>query len=248
MPVAASDIVAYGAATRVNDNTTADPGGAIDTTCRYVFTDISATDTLEVVSSDADDTTQDLTVYGRNAAGELVSETQTLNGTTQVNFATSFERILKAILDGAAEGTVTLRKASDNVTIMAFEPGLLEIRRPFYNASADAAGGSERKFYEKIFFKNNHGTLSLTSAVISENADPSGKLAFAVEAALNGSTTVANRLTAPALTFNSNAKNVANSQNLTAGAAQAVWLELTLAAGDAAADTSVTMRVAGNTV
>ena len=49
-------------------------------------------------------------------------------------------------------------------------------------------------------------------------------------------------------TFNGSDKNVANSQNHSAGAGQGVWLELTLAAGAAAAKTSYTLRETGETV
>jgi len=122
------------------------------------------------------------------------------------------------------------------------------VRRPFYNVAADVAGGSGRNFYEKVFVKNNHATLSLTAAQIAEQADPSGKVSFALEASLDGDDTTSNRVTAPGgYTFNSSTKNVANSQSLSAGAAQGMWLNLSLAAGDAATKTTWTPRVTGTT-
>lgn len=253
MSIVASDIVAYGSAVMPDDDATLNIGGAIDATTRVVFTDIVATDQVEILSDNAGDTTQTVTIYGRNAAGELVSEAETLNGVTPVTTDTVFERILKITLSASATGTVTVRDQDTDAAIATIESGVTEIRRPFYAAAAEAAGGSARDYYEKIFIKNNHGTLTLTSAVISEQADPSGKITFALESSLNGSDTngaANNRQTVGDLsgyTFDSAAKNVANSQNLTAGSAQGVWLKLSLAAGDAAQNTSYTLRASGNT-
>lgn len=254
MPIVASDLVVYGSATMPNDDSTLNIGGAINTATRIVFTDIVATDQIEVISDNAGDTTQTCTIYGRNAAGELVSEGQTLNGITQVTFTTTFERVLRVTLSASATGTVTVRDQDTDTTIMSIESGVTEIRRPFYDAAADASGGSARDYYEKVFVKNNHGTLTLTSSTIAEQADPSGKVTFALEASLNGTDTNGagnNRQTVGNLsgyTFDSTTKNVANSQNLTAGAAQGVWLKLSLAAGDAANNTTYTLRCSGNTV
>lgn len=137
---------------------------------------------------------------------------------------------------------------------MTFEKSLgsaeiTEVRRPFYNVSADVGGGSTRKFYEKVFLKNIHATLSLTAATIAELSDPSGKVAFGLPSTLDDTGTSTTRIVAPAaITFDSSTKNVANSQNHTAGAGQGIWLELTLAAGDAAQKTTYTLRESGTTV
>ena len=85
-----------------------------------------------------------------------------------------------------------------------------------------------------------------------EQADPSGKVAFALESTLNGSDDNGvgnNRLVAPSgYTFDSAAKNVANSQNHSAQAGQGVWLELSLTAGDTAVKSNVVLRESGQTV
>ena len=253
MPIVAADIVAYGSASMPDDDTPVDIGGAIDTTIRMVFTDIASTDEIEILSDNAADTTETITVHGRNAAGELVNDVATLNGVAVVLIAgTAFERVLKIIKSSATVGTVTVRDQDTDTEIAAMEPAVLEIRRPFYDAAADASGGATREYHDKIFFKNNHGTLTLTSAQILEQADPQTVVAFDLESTLDGTDTNGggnNRLVAPGgYTFDSTAKNVANSQNLTAAAAQGCWLELTLTAGLGAQNTSVTMRVSGNTV
>jgi len=126
---------------------------------------------------------------------------------------------------------------------------VLEIKRVFFDVSADAAGGSARDFYTKIAVKNNHATLALISGQIAEGADPTGKIDFALPATLGDSGTSSNRITPPAaLTFNSATKAIANSGNLTPGAYQGMWLHLALAAGDAAIDSTYTPRVTGSSV
>lgn len=248
MSIQASDIKAYGSAVMPDDDSVNNIGGAIDTSKKVEFTDIAPAGTVEMSSDNAGDTTQSVTVYGRNNAGELVNEAKTLNGTTWVAFTTTFERILKVVMSAAATGTVTIRETGPGDDLVTMEPGITEVRRPFYNASAPASG--TRKYYEKIFFKNDHATLTLTSAVIKENADPSGKIAFALETSLDGTDTNGggnNRQVAPSgYTFDSADKNVANSQNHSAGSAQGVWMELSLAAGDPAQNTTYTLREEGN--
>ena len=122
---------------------------------------------------------------------------------------------------------------------------IITTRRVFFGVAADVAGGSARNFYNKIFIRNNHGSLTLTGAQLAET-DPSGKLTFGLAGTLNDTATTTNRITAPGgITFNSSIKNVANSQNHTSAASQGVWLNLTLAAGDAAQDTTYTLTETG---
>jgi len=253
MSIVETDLELYGSTTMPDDDTTTEIGGAIDTTCRVSFAEIVAADQIEAVSSHAADTTQTLTIYGTTAAGVVTSEAQTLNGTTVVTFATTFVRVLKAVLSGTTTGTITVRDQDSDTEIMSLEPGLLKIRRPFYLAAADVAGGSARDYFEKVFFKNKHGTLTLSGASVSESSDPSAKISFAVAATLDDSGTNGvgnNRLTVgdlSGLTFDSAAKDVANSGNLTAGSAQGIWLKLSLPAGTVAADTTYTLLLSGST-
>jgi hypothetical protein len=252
MPIVAADIVAYGSNSMPDDDTPTGIGGVIKLTTRVVFTDIIATDQVEILSSSASDTDQTFTIYGRNAAGELVSDTGSINGTTVVTVTTAFERVMKMTITGgsAMVGILTVRDQDTDAEIGTFEVGLTEIRRPFYDASADASGGSTREYYEKVFFKNNHGTLTLTSAEILEQADPQTVVSFDVEDAVDDSDTngAGNRQThTGGYTFDSTTKAVPGDA-LAAGEAIGVWLNLTLTAGLGAQNTSVTMRVSGNTV
>ena len=127
---------------------------------------------------------------------------------------------------------------------------MLEVRRPFYNVSADVSGGSSRDFYEKLFVKNNNATNSLLAAIVQENADPGGNITFDLEDAVDDNNSTATRIdTAPTGmlgSFDSNDKNVPGT-DLAAASAIGVWIKLTLAAGTAAAKSTWTMRTTGST-
>lgn len=136
-----------------------------------------------------------------------------------------------------------------------------QIRRPFYNAAADVAGGANRNYYEKIFAVNNNTTIALTAASIIKQVDPTGATALniALCSALNDSGTIASRQTAPAAGITAFTAGAAPqtiavpATNLTPGAApnsagaQGVWLNLALNAGVAATKTSLTLRTTGST-
>lgn len=251
MSVADTDLVVYGAANHAESDS-GTQGGAIDTTVRLVPASSSLFNTLEdeveILSSNAGDTSQTVTVTGRLASGAIVAEAMSLNGTTVVTSSNTFERLLKIVVSGSHTGTITVRKESDNTSIVAIESGVLTIRRPFYNVSADVSGGSSRVFYEKVFVKNNHSTLALLAATISEQSDSEGQITFALDSAVNGTTTSTNRVTAPASgvsSFDSSAKAVPGT-DLAAGAKIGVWLALTLPAGDPATKATYTLRTAGS--
>ena len=85
--------------------------------------------------------------------------------------------------------------------------------------------------------------------MVSEIADPLDKITFMLPATLDdtGDNGANNRLVAPAGTFDSAAKNVANAQTHSPGTAQGVWVALTLTNGDVAAKSSFTLRESGET-
>ena len=334
MSVLQSDVIIYGSATMPDDDTPTGIGGAIDTTRRVVFTDITTPGNLQVVSSAAGDTTQTVTVHGRDPAGLAISEGKTLTGQTAVAMTanTTWERIRKAIKSATTSGDIAVETATairtgtaqagsaqtasamasvtldtgasatdnayrgmvvritsgtgvgqirrilkyvgatkvafvmdwvtvpDATSVFRISEGIvfeklpseiMEVRKPFYDAIAEASGGSNKKYYEKVFLKNTHATLALTGATIAEIADPSANVAFGLAATLDDTATngANNRLVAPGgITFDSSTKNVANSQNHTAGAAQGVWLEWTADAGDAAVKTTWEVREAGASI
>ncbi len=251
MSIANSDIIVYGAANIAEDDVSTQ-GGAIATTIRYVFSDSTLANTLaetvEVLSSNVGDTTQTVTVYGRNAAGSLINEVFNLAGTTVQNGGTTFQTINKIVINASHAGTVTVRKASDNTAIAALETGVLQVRRLWIGIAADASGGSSRAFYEKIFIKNTHASLNYLSTVISEITDTPAVITFDLEDAVNDNNSTASRLnTAPTGmlgSFDSAAKNCPGT-DLAFGSAIGVWLKITLPAGNAAILDTYVLRAAG---
>jgi len=127
---------------------------------------------------------------------------------------------------------------------------ILEVRRPWYNAAANAPGGGAVDYYEKLFAKNTHGTLTLTSAKVIESADPTAKVTFGLAATVNdtgGNGGGNNRKVAPAgVTFASTDANVPTGQ-LTATQAIGTWIKLSLLDGDVAIKSTYTPILQGNT-
>lgn len=248
MPITSSELVFLGAANNPEDESSL-IGGAIDTAIKIAFTDIGATDSVEAVSSSAADI-MNITVHGRNAAGERVSETKALTGTTAITFTTmgAIERFLKAVLASAAAGTITIRRATGDTTIATLEPGITQARRFFIDAFSDPS--ATKTYHEKFFIKNTDPALTLTTAVVSESADPSGLMTFAVEDAVNDNGTATNRLTAPTgITgdgFSGTAKAVPGNA-LASGAAIGVWARLSLASGNAPVESTWTPQITGAT-
>lgn len=250
MPVVDTDIIVYGSA-NMQETDSGTQGGAVDNTVLMIWNDIvAASDTLDVVSDNAGDTTQTLTITGRLLNGTITTEVFTLTGTTPVVGATTFERVLKGVLSATTAGAITVEEATSNADLIVIPGGtVLEFRRPFYDVAAEASGGSAVDFYEKIFFWNAHATLALTSATIAEIAGGQAALIdFMLPATLDDSGTSTNRITAPAGTFDSTTKNVANSQSHSPLSGQGVWIHLNLPAGTAAANSTYQLRESGQTV
>jgi hypothetical protein len=243
MPVAASDLVAYAAASMPDDDVSTS-GGAIDL-LRYVdFTPIAADDDLEVVSDDAADTTQTATLEGRLADGSLGSEVVTLDGTTPVVFSTLgvIERVLSFELSTAAAGTVTLRRSVGGATVRVLAAGQRGFVSMFRKAASEA-NPTDR--YEKFFWKNEHATLALASAEVKQSADPQATITHALATAVDDTGSVTNRKTAPAgLVFDDTAKTVPGG-SLGAGETIGVWLRLTRAGDAPAVKDTYTSEIAG---
>lgn len=246
MAIATTDIVAYAAVSRPQDDVST-VGGAIEPKVRVEFTDIAANDDIEIISSSASDT-MNATVIARGANGVLTTQTAALTGTTAKVFNTLgasgvVERIESVILSSDAIGNVTVRRSVAGATIAIIPIGERGFTRMFINAVSDPSSGKD--YYEKLFIKNNHATLALLSAAIVESADPSGEITFTLAAAVDDSATTANRLTAPAGTFNGSSKNVPGT-DLAAASAIGVWLKLSLTAGNAPQKTTYTLQATGN--
>jgi hypothetical protein len=252
MPIATTDLVQFASA-NMPDIDTGSSGGAIDTLRRADFTQIAANDTIQALSSSAGDT-MNLTVEGRNAAGQVVSETKALTGTTAITFSTlaTVERVLKADLASAPAGTVTVRRTTGAVlirTIPVAERGFMGL---FRKASSDPV--SIKNYYTKVFWKNIHGSLSLLGATVKQSADPDSRVTHLLAATVGDSATSTNRVTAPAAvdtqdpdTFDDTDKAVPGT-DLAAGAAIGVWLRLQLPAADAPHRTTYDSQLTGSSV
>ena len=246
MSIVAADLVEYHAATQSDADGVA-VGGAIDTLRRPDFTQVTAGDTVEAVSSAAGDTTQTLTIEARKADGTIVSETKTLTGTTAVVFSGNgaIDRILKAELSASTTGSITVRKNAAGATYRVIPAGERGFSMVFRKTSSDTAGA--RSYYAKTFWKNTNGVNALLGAQVSESADPTGLVDFGLATAVNDSGTATNRQTAPAgVTFASTAANVPGT-DLASGAAIGLWRKLALAQNNAAIRSSHTSQLSGST-
>lgn len=84
----------------------------------YKIDQPSASDTLEVVSTDAADTTQTVTIEDEGGA---VTETIALNGTTPVAGAISFDNIDAIRLSAECQGDVQIRRVTGSVVLCTIE-------------------------------------------------------------------------------------------------------------------------------
>jgi hypothetical protein len=194
MPIAATDLLAYNALNRPEDET-ATGGGGRDPDHRPGFTQLAANDDLEYVSDNAGDTTQTVTVDGRDAAGAFVTEAITLNGTTAVLGTQVFERVLSIVMSADAAGTVTIRRQPGGANVYQIPIGERGCSAMFIQA---ASSGVVETRYDKMFWLNNHGSLTLNAAKVQITADPAAVIRQGVEPSAKDDTlAIANRTTAP---------------------------------------------------
>lgn len=113
-----------------------------------------ANDGVEIVSDAAGDTTQSITIIGTtNGGNTVVVETVALTGTSQASTVkTDWGEILAVKLSAACAGTVTVREASANATIITLTAGQLSkgVVTPDETDGADmapwvVAGGASTK-------------------------------------------------------------------------------------------------------
>jgi hypothetical protein len=245
MSILTTELVLYSSANMPTADT-GTSGGAIDTASRPELTQFAAPAIAQVVSDGADVRT--VTVTGRLASGIIDTEVLTLNGTTPVSGAKTWERILKLVAS-ATSGTRTISVKEGaggtvRATISVNETTRLIM---FYDSASSPTGSSAR--YEKTFFKNNNGTLALTGATVSLTADPAARIKIALAAAKGDSGSVAARTTSPGLTFvDDNVSQTVPTGNLAAGENIGVWAEQTLPTSDPAAKSTFTLTLAGSSI
>lgn len=252
MTISASDLIIYGAASHAEDDSSAQ-GGAIDTSIKMAHTFMAVADTIEALSSAAGDTTQTLTITGRLVGGAIDTETIDLNGTAVVTASSpkTWERILKIEMDATATGTVTVRRADDEA-LATLEPGITEVRVLFYDAASSPSAA--KTLYEKVFFRNENDTDTLSAAKVQLTLEPSAvaDMLIALEDAVNDNNSSANRLTAPtgleASGFVQSGVQVnVPGGSLGANAAIGVWIRMDLAQDNASFIDDWSLQLAGTT-
>jgi len=247
MAFAADDLKLYGSQVMAEDDATLAIGGAIDLTTLVSFTPMGANGGVEVISDNAADV-MNITITGRDATGAAKVEVVALTGTAAVAVPGVFKRLLKAELAAGAAGAVTVRKAGNAGDLMIFPAGVTTVRRPLIDISADVAGGAARKYYEKVFYKNENATDALLDASVLYAVNPGNEYALALATALNDSGTNGagnDRLVAPAaLVFDGTEKAVPGG-NIPPAEQIGIWIERTLAAGAAAGENTFSLKVSG---
>lgn len=83
---------------------------------RTFHTQLSAADTVSVVSSSTSDTTQTVLIRGLNSAGTPISETLSLNGTNSVDGSVSFTTLVDVTKSANTEGAITVSSTAGIVT------------------------------------------------------------------------------------------------------------------------------------
>lgn len=163
--------------------------------------------------------------------------------------------------------TFSLTGSSQGVALAGTSTQTLAICRLFSTSSADVSGGSTRIYYEEIFFNNNNLTTALGAAsdaqILIQAESPSlpsgASLDIALFTALNNTTTITNRQTAPtgvtSYTTGSPPQGItvpngpgvlpASAGAGSATGAQKIVARLTLLAGTAAYEGVPTFRATG---
>jgi hypothetical protein len=247
MSVVASDIVIYSSQNMPQDDSST-AGGAINSGLRVVFEDLNVTGIVEIVSTSGQDTSS-ITIYGRDNAGSIVNETFALSGTTPVSGSQVFERILTATLDSVATGTISLSGIGNTTGLGNIYPDESGFLRPFYAATANAAGGADKTLYEKVCVKNNNAANALLSTTITEISSGLYNIVkFGVEGVQESTESIANRVAVPTgATFFGDGPSGIPSIDLGVQTWQGLWLQLTLTAGTAAQNSFYQVRVQGST-
>lgn len=261
MSIVASELVLTGCANHQETDAGTPQGGAQALDKKIVFADLTVNDQIEIVSDDAADTVRQWDVVGKNAAGVDVTENLTTNGTTPVVTTATYERLNKVVrtVPGGTPGTLTVQRDGAAGVLMTLEDAaasatgveITECRKIYIGLVVPAVTDA---FYEKLFYGNEHATLTLTAAKIqlSDVSDPTGTdLKIGGAATVDDSGTTTNRLTPPGgVVFVDNQvdQNAPGDGNLDAGEALGIWIENTVTGGAAAIKASFNIRLSGQTI
>lgn len=242
MPIADTDLLLYCAADHPDDDSDS-TGGAIDITMRPEFTQFAAPAVVALISDGTD--TRVATLVFRDATGAIDTEDVTLTSAVEVVSVATVERLLSITMDGPdAARTVTVKEGSGGTTRGTIPPDEVGFTACFI-ASASAVGAVTR--HEKIFWLNNHGSLTLNSAEVTLTGDPSSRIKMGLCVAKNDSTSIANRLATPAgVSFvDDNVAQGVPTGAMAAGDRIGVWIKQELQAADSPFKSTFTTKLAG---
>jgi len=121
---------------------------------------LAADDTVYVVSSNsADGASFNVRIRGRNASGEPISESLTLNGTSNVTSSTTFEAggLFSISKSAATTGTISCRRTTGDTLLAEMEPDNLAPRykRLSLYPVPSAAITMHLEYYERYLFLVN---------------------------------------------------------------------------------------------
>lgn len=117
MSVALGDLELYGSQ-RMPEADAVQVGGAVDFTICPYFSDLSANDTVDWVSSSSGDTAVKAQVSGRDATGTIQTPVAiTLTGQTKVVGAQTFQRLLCGIITGSVAGSFPLTNPGGSTAV-----------------------------------------------------------------------------------------------------------------------------------
>lgn len=220
-------------ATTITRNNTA-MGGAAQTTSVMAYID------LDAGASAADDAYngQVIRITGGAGSGQI---------RTIIDYVGATKRAFVSRDWSTAPTATSVFRVAQGMVFDKLPSEILTVKRIAYKANAEPAAGNAKSVYSKVFAKNTHATLALLAATISEVSDPMANFTFALDATVNATTSVVNRLTSPGFTFNATAK-VVPGVDLGPTAAIGIWLRLLLDAGEPAADSFINMGVTGDSV
>ncbi len=255
MVVNANDFVFVGCDDHAENDTDAQGGGIDKNKLITMFgLEMSGPDVLNMECSQA--ITASFRVTGRDGAGTIITDDFTFTAETgplQGDSGLTFHRVLKVEkLTGYSPTTIP-----SNAVIGFFEETsglsvgylygsgrspsgeeITEVRRLFIGATRPvwASPPTTKVMYEKFFILNGHPTDSMTAGYIKKTLDASGLCAFDLEDSLDGTESVANRVTIPTDIiggFDSFDKQIQDAASppigtLAAGEAQGVWISLSV--------------------
>jgi hypothetical protein len=221
-------------------------GGAVALEAEFVIADPAGfATTVEVVSDASTDLTAQVQMRAVKASNGVIqySNVVTLNGLTPVSvtFPSGDNTILRVVsffTGFLTDGWVTLRisgggamlallKSNDTIP----ENNSLSFR-PFAASFSTVAGITR---YDKMFWYNNHASLTAQTPTYRLIADPKARIRQGIHASKNDSATIVNRVTAPGgVTFVDDNVDQVGSDLLPAEN-QGVWIEFASTPSDPSA-------------